>query len=105
VIVGFQLAMALETEGFKLDREVCTRGVNGVFDVPTRGTYYVAESASSSSVPTVLASTLIIPEWSDWRNGQVWWVHSVYVKPEFRGKGVFAGMYQHIQTEVKSRPE
>lgn len=99
VIVDFQLAMALETEGFQLDRPTCEKGVRGVFEVPSRGTYYVAESAGQ-----VIASTLIIPEWSDWRNGEVWWIHSVYVRPEFRGQGVFGGLYRHIQVEVQKRP-
>ena len=30
----------------------------------------------------VVASALITYEWSDWRNGQVWWIQSVYVVPE-----------------------
>jgi len=99
VIVDFQLAMALETEGYKLDRPICEKGVQGVFEKPARGTYYVAESAGH-----VVASTLIIPEWSDWRNGEVWWIHSVYVRPELRGQGVFAGLYRYIQGEVQKNP-
>jgi GNAT superfamily N-acetyltransferase len=99
-IVDFQLAMALETENLKLDRDTCLRGVLGVFDVPARGTYYVAETGKE-----VAASTLVIPEWSDWRNGEVWWIHSVYVSPEYRERGVFSGIYRFIQSEVKSRPD
>jgi GNAT superfamily N-acetyltransferase len=98
-LVEFQLAMALETEGYHLDRATCERGVKAVFDVPTRGTYYVAETLGE-----LVASTLIIPEWSDWRNGEVWWIHSVYARPEFRKKGVFKGLYRHIQSQVEKDP-
>lgn len=100
VICQFQIAMAWETEKMHLDPETCMRGVLGVFEVPTRGTYYVAEENGK-----VIASTLVVPEWSDWRNGDVWWIHSVYVVPEQRGKRVFAGLYRFIRAEVERRPD
>ena len=42
-IVEFELEMAQETEGVQLEREVVSRGVEGVFERPERGTYWVAE--------------------------------------------------------------
>ena len=98
-IVEFQIAMALETESFKLNRETVTKGVRGLFDQPTRGKYFVAESNSK-----LCASLLIINEWSDWRNGDVWWIHSVYVSPEIRSKKVFSGLYEHIKAKVMANP-
>jgi GNAT superfamily N-acetyltransferase len=97
VIVDFQLAMALETEELELDREVCTRGVQAVFDEPSRGRYFLAESEG-----VVIASLMITYEWSDWRNGNVWWIQSVYVRPEFRKQGVYAGLYAHVQRLVQA---
>lgn len=92
-IVGFQIAMAEETERLRLDREICTLGVRAVLDNATLGRYFVGEADDS-----IVASTLITYEWSDWRNGVVWWIQSVYVRPEYRRQGVYAGMYQHLQT-------
>ena len=43
-IVDFQVAMARETEELDLDREVCTRGVQAVFEDASRGRYFLAES-------------------------------------------------------------
>jgi ribosomal protein S18 acetylase RimI-like enzyme len=97
VIVDFQVAMALETEELDLDREICTRGVQGVFDDPSRGRYFLAESDG-----TVIASLMITYEWSDWRNGNVWWIQSVYVRPAFRGQRVYAGLYSHVQRLVQA---
>ncbi len=96
VIVDFQVAMALETEELELDRDACTRGVQGVFDDPSRGRYFLAESKG-----TVIASLMITYEWSDWRNGNVWWIQSVYVVPSFRGQRVYAGLYSHVQQLVQ----
>ena len=91
-IVGFQLRMAWETENMKLVPEIVTQGVDAVFNDQSRGQYYVAEADSN-----VIASLLITYEWSDWRNCNVWWFQSVYVVPEFRRKGVFRKMYDHIR--------
>ncbi len=91
-IVEFQRAMARETEEMELNLYVCTRGVEAVFEDRSLGRYFVAESGGN------LAGCLMItPEWSDWRNGTVWWIQSVYVRPEFRGKGVYAGLYHFVQ--------
>jgi GNAT superfamily N-acetyltransferase len=91
-IVDFQQAMARETEEVTLDRDVVTRGVQAVFDDPSRGRYFVAEAEGR-----VVASLLITYEWSDWRNGVVWWIQSVYVVPEHRKRGVYAGLYAHVK--------
>jgi RimJ/RimL family protein N-acetyltransferase len=92
-IVEFQIAMARETEDLHLDREICTLGVQAVFEEPGHGRYYVCEKDGQ-----VIGSTLITYEWSDWRNGVVWWIQSVYVAPEMRGQGVYGGLYRYIQS-------
>lgn len=43
-------------------------------------------------------------EWSDWRNGEIWWLQSVYVLPEFRRQGVFRSLIQHLQAEAAASP-
>jgi ribosomal protein S18 acetylase RimI-like enzyme len=91
-IIDFQQAMARETEDVSLDRDICTRGVRAVFDAPSLGRYFVAEADGR-----VVASLLITYEWSDWRNGVVWWIQSVYVRPESRKQGIYAGLYDHVQ--------
>ena len=37
---------------------------------------------------TVVASLMITHEWSDWRNGDVWWIQSVYVIAAARVTGL-----------------
>ncbi|HKJ41016.1 MAG TPA: GNAT family N-acetyltransferase [Sunxiuqinia sp.] len=91
-IAEFQLQMALETENLQLDKPTVDLGVQAVFNDQSKGTYYVAEKNDQ-----VIASLLTTFEWSDWRNGTVLWIQSVFVLPEFRGNGVYKKMYQHIQ--------
>jgi ribosomal protein S18 acetylase RimI-like enzyme len=93
-IIDFQQKMAWETEQFTLKPEIVTEGVKAVFDVPSRGQYWVAEENGE-----VVSSLLITYEWSDWRNTNVWWIQSVYVLPEFRRTGIFRSMYCFIKKE------
>ena len=88
--------MARETEELELDREVLTSGVQAVFADPALGRYYVAEENGK-----VIGSLMITYEWSDWRNGTVWWIQSVYVIPEFRRRGIYAGLYAHVKQIVE----
>lgn len=95
-IVDFQIAMARETEEVDLDRPTCTRGVEAIFADPSLGRYFVAELAGRT-----VASLLITYEWSDWRNGVVWWIQSVYVRPEARRQRIYAGLYEYVKRLVE----
>jgi len=96
-IVAFNAAMAMETESKTLPPEILRAGVKAVFADPRRGFYRMAE------VDGVVAGCLMITfEWSDWRNGDWWWLQSVYVSPECRRHGVFRAMYDHIVRDLES---
>ena len=96
LIAAFQLAMAEETEQMKLDPGVVKKGVRAVFDNPALGCYYIAESDRE-----VIGTLLTTYEWSDWRNGTVLWIQSVYVLPRFRRLGAYKKMYHQLQTMVQ----
>src|SRR5262245_30320373 len=91
-ITQFQIAMAEETEQLKLDERICMDGVTAVFAQPLLGQYFVGETNGA-----VICSVLITYEWSDWRNGLVWWIQSVYVIPELRRQGIYTGLYAYIK--------
>ncbi len=94
-IVDFQIKMALETENLTLTKPVVESGVKAVFDDDAKGTYYVAEIDGK-----IAGSLLTTYEWSDWRNGQVLWIQSVFITKNFRGQGVFKKMYEFIKSTV-----
>ena len=99
-IVEFQLAMAWETEQLQLHEPTVVKGVAAVFEDSSKGIYYVAEVEGK-----IVGSLLTTFEWSDWRNGTVLWIQSVYVRPEFRKKSIFSRLYKHIQELVASNPD
>ena len=94
-IVRFQLAMARETEGIELNPSTVEKGVSAVIEDPAKGHYYLAENGGE-----ILGSLLTTYEWSDWRNGTIIWIQSVYVLPAQRRKGVYSQMYLHIKNKV-----
>jgi ribosomal protein S18 acetylase RimI-like enzyme len=98
-IVRFNAAMALETEHRVLDVEVLRGGVEAALGDARHGFYLVAESAAR-----VVACLLITYEWSDWRNGQWWWLQSVYVDAQFRRHGVFRALYDEVERRVRAAP-
>ncbi len=91
-LVAFNRAMALETERKLLMPRVIGAGVRGLLRRPDSGFYTVAELGGE-----VVAALMITKEWSDWRNGDFWWIQSVYVLPEFRRQGIYSHMYRHLQ--------
>ncbi len=91
VIAEHNRAMAAETEGLQLEAAVAAEGVKAVLEDPGKGFYTVAEAGGR-----LIGQMMITFEWSDWRNGVFWWIQSVYVQPEFRGRGVFGELYRHI---------
>ena len=99
-IAAFQVRMARESEGLELDPATVRQGVQAVFGDPAKGRYWVAEDEGR-----VIACLLTIPEWSDWRNATVLWIHSLYVVPEARRRGVFRALFLTLKRQVEASPE
>ncbi len=94
-LVGFNQAMARETEGKELDHETLTAGVKALIDQRVRGFYVVARHGGE-----LVGSLMITKEWSDWRNADFWWIQSVYVRPEFRRQGVYRQLYDFVRARA-----
>ena len=96
-IVDFQQRMATETEGLQLDTHVLIKGIEAVLRDNTKGRYLIAVSGTKP-----VGMLLTTYEWSDWQNGTVIWIQSLFVENEFRRKGVFKKMYQYLKEQVLS---
>ncbi len=95
-IVEYNLALARETESLALDKAILRAGVAKALENPETSRYFVAEFESR-----VIGQTMVTFEWSDWRDGFIWWLQSVYVHPQHRSRGVFHSLYSHIEREAK----
>jgi len=97
-IVANNLAMALETEGLDLAPAVLRPGVEAVLAGRVDAFYRLAQESDDGPV---IGQLMITREWSDWRNAFVWWIQSVYVPPEARGRGVYKALYEHARAEAR----
>lgn len=95
-IARFNSAIAEETEGKRPDPGVLRRGVERGLARPEMCRYWVAESEGQ-----VVGQVMVTFEWSDWRDGVVWWLQSVYVAPAARRRGVFRALYDHVAALAK----
>ena len=98
-LIDFQQRLASESEGVTLNGEVLRKGLQALFADPNKGFYFVAKENTE-----VIGCHMITFEWSDWRNGMVWWIQSVYTVPEFRRRGIYAALYGHIRAKVADDP-
>jgi GNAT superfamily N-acetyltransferase len=94
-LIAGNLALAEETERVRLDRETLRRGIRALLEARAPGRYFVAELEGR-----VVGQLLITFEWSDWRDCMVWWIQSVYVTPEARGRGVLRTLYNTARREA-----
>ena len=103
-IESFSAAMALETEGRRLDLDRLHLGTIALIENPARGFFIVAEQGQGDNCE-LLGQLMVTYEWSDWRNGAFWWVQSVYVDPAWRRRGVFRQLHQAVMQEARARTD
>jgi len=95
-IVDFNAAMAVETEDKGLDRAALERGVARMLSEPEFGFYLIAEREGE-----VAGQLMVTFEWSDWRDGQFWWIQSVYVPRAFRRTGVYRALHEAVAARAR----
>ncbi|MFY9254774.1 MAG: GNAT family N-acetyltransferase [Fuerstiella sp.] len=95
VIVDFNVRLALETEDKQLPVDVVRKGVAAALQLSPEARYFVAECDGR-----VIGQLMITREWSDWRNGWIAWIQSVYVHADFRGCGVFRQLFEHVKQQL-----
>lgn len=99
-IVTFNYLIAKETEAKLLDKNIVKLGVNSVITDPSKAQYWVVESNNE-----IIGLLMVTYEWSDWRNGDMWWIQSVYVTEKFRRRGVFSALYKHLEHMAKDNSD
>jgi GNAT superfamily N-acetyltransferase len=100
-IAEFNDALAKESEGKTLDRARLLAGVQALLIDEHKGIYHLAIDQEGRAVGQVMFTF----EWSDWRNGWIWWLQSVYVLPLHRGKGVFRNLFDHLVQVARKRSD
>jgi ribosomal protein S18 acetylase RimI-like enzyme len=96
-IVEFNRRLALETESLILDGPTLEAGVRAALSDASKARYFVACAADGQVVGQMMHTY----EWSDWRNGDIWWLQSVYVHPDYRSLGVFRRLFDFVAERAR----
>ncbi|MBI1903866.1 MAG: GNAT family N-acetyltransferase [Planctomycetia bacterium] len=98
LVVEYNLRLAFESESKALDRQALLRGVARLLQDPVKGRYFLACDGERP-----VGQLMLTTEWSDWRDGWFWWIQSVYVEKEFRRRGVYRALHEHVMREAAGR--
>ena len=94
-LVSLTLAEAAEAEGHELSSEVVQAGIKAGLENPEVARYWVLEQKQTG----VIGSISIVKEWSDWHASHYWWIQSLFIEPEFRGRGLL----RHLLADVREK--
>ena len=92
IIATYNSLMSEETEGKPLHEDTIRAGVAALLADRSKGRYWLAVDGD-----TIIGQIMVTYEWSDWRNGMLWWIQSVYVARDRRRQGVFSALYHHVE--------
>ena len=99
LIVEFNQLLAWESEARRLDESVLAAGVRRALTTPELSRYFIAEISGD-----VVGQTMLTYELTDWRDGVLWWLQSVYVREPWRGQGVFRRLFEHVESLARRDP-
>ncbi|MDP6456247.1 MAG: GNAT family N-acetyltransferase [Candidatus Marinimicrobia bacterium] len=99
IIVAFNSALAEESENRSLEPKILKSGVTQFLQQPQQGFYTLAEVDGE-----IVGQVMITTEFTDWRNGVMWWIQSVYVKPKYRRQGIYRALHEYL-AELAAKKE
>jgi predicted GNAT family acetyltransferase len=95
-LVDFTSEEAREAENTVKIPETLTRGIEAALQDGTIATYWVMTDSEDCPIGSVSS----VREWSDWNAGYYWWIQSMYLKPDYRGKGLMSRLIDEVKTEM-----
>ncbi len=96
-LVEFVMSEAREAEGIDQTRDNVSRGVKTGLQDSAIARYWVLENDRSEVVGSISA----VKEWSDWNGGYYWWIQSMFIDPEHRGKGLMMLLMDAVRRAAK----
>lgn len=98
-LAKFNRLLAHETESIDLDEAVVASGVRRGLQLAPEVRYLVARAIPGG--PAV-GQLMLTREWSDWRDGWIWWIQSVYVDQSCRRQGMMRALFDEVLRMAKN---
>ena len=99
IIVDFIAEEAREAEGRTLQRETLERGIGAALQDDSIADYWLLVS----DIGIACGCTSVVKEWSDWNAGFYWWIQSMYIAPDCRGKGYLNTLLDAVAEAARTR--
>lgn len=99
-LTRFNVQLAWDSEELRLDPERVRRGVEAVLAGKAEARYFVVEVDGN-----LAGQMMFTREWSDWRNGWLYWVQSVFVDTPYRRRGLFRQLFEYARDVAAADPE
>lgn len=96
-LVELTLREANEAEGIGKNREQVRKGIRTALEDESVAVYWVIQDSHDE----VIGNVSIVREWSNWNAGYYWWIQSMYIKPEHRGRGLMKELIQTVRTAAR----
>lgn len=97
VLVEFTAQEAVEAEGSAQGLERLEEGVKTALLDPSVAMYWIMVDETGEPVGSISS----VKEWSDWNAGYYWWIQSLFIAPEHRGRGLIDRLVRTVQEEME----
>ena len=99
VLLEFTSEEARESEGSARVFANIEAGIRQALEDDSKAVYWLLLDDSGEALGSISALT----EWSDWNAGYYWWIQSVYIVPDQRGKGCFELLLDAVVEEMENQ--
>jgi GNAT superfamily N-acetyltransferase len=96
-LISFAIAEASEAEKTARSSEPIREGVRVGLEGESIAMYWVLEKENSE----VIGNVSVVKEWSNWNSGYYWWIQSMFLHPEYRGKGLMDRLIEVVKEAAK----
>lgn len=98
-LIGFAYEEAREAEGAEMVPATLRTGIMTALINKEIAIYWVLVDRDDEPVGNVSA----LKEWSNWNAGFYWWIQSMYISPQYRGKGYLPLLLNTVNAEAKKQ--
>jgi len=95
-LIKFTAEEAREAENSIKIPETLTKGIKKGLEDDSIAMYWVLSDENDTPIGSVSA----LKEWSDWNAGYYWWIQSMYLVPDQRGKGKMKNLLDAVRAAM-----
>ena len=97
MLVSFAICEAREVEKTARAPQRIREGVRAGLEDDSIAMYWVLEKEDSG----IIGNVSIVKEWSNWNAGYYWWIQSMFLLPDYRGKGLMNRLIEAVREAAK----